>query len=81
MTKPFVIQKLSKKEKRCLDYMHEHESIDQDRARRDLGDARLSQTILQLRQKGYNINTLRIDTTNRYGEPTWYGKYVFANDR
>lgn len=80
MSEPFVIQKLSNKEKRCLDYMKEHGSIDQDRARADLGDARLSETILQLRRKGYDINTLRIDVTNRYGESTWYGKYVFANE-
>ena len=80
MSKPLVIQKLSNKEKRCLDYMREHGSIDSDRARQDLGDARLSETILQLRRKGYDINTLRIDVTNRYGEPTWYGKYVFANE-
>lgn len=77
--KPLDTLKLSAKEKRCMNYMIANGSIDSDRARKDLGDARLSQTILQLRDKGVDINTLRIDVTNRYGEPTWYGKYVFAN--
>ena len=69
---------LSKKEERCLAYLRMHGSITSDQARQELGDARLSETIFQLRNKGYAINCLRIDTTNRYGEPTWYGKYVLA---
>lgn len=79
MPQEFVtVTKLSNKERRVLSYMREHGSIDQDRARQDLGDARLSQTIMQLRGKGYDIDTIRMDTINRYGEPTWYGKYVFG---
>ena len=74
----FVEPKLSKKEERCLAYLRKNGSIDNDRARNDLGDGRLSETIHQLRNKGYSINCLRIDITNRYGEPTWYGKYVLA---
>lgn len=76
MKETIKIQKLSNKEKRCLSYMRQHGSIDNDRARNDLGDARLSETIHQLRNKGYEILTHRIDTTNRFGEPTWYGKYT-----
>lgn len=77
--KEIKIQKLSNKEKRCLAYMRKHGSIDNDRARNDLGDARLSETIFQLRGKGYDIATYRVDVTNRYGEPTWFGKYVLKN--
>ena len=77
---PIVVTKLSKKEQRVLNYMRENGSIDPDQARNDLGDARLSETILQLRRKGFGIDTLRIDVTNRYGEPTWYGKYVFSHE-
>lgn len=76
MAKAIKIIKLSPKEQRALDYINKHGSIDQDQARRDLGDARLSETIMQLRRKGYDIDTIRVDVTNRYGEPTWYGKYV-----
>lgn len=79
MKKISPIVKLSKKESRVVTYMNEHGSIDPDQARKDLGDARLSETILQLRRKGYAINTIRVDVTNRYGDPTWYGKYVFAH--
>lgn len=72
--------KLSPKESRVLNYISKHGSIDSDQARKELGDARLSGTILGLRRKGYDIDTLRVDVINRYGESTWYGKYVMRND-
>lgn len=68
--------KLSNKQRRALSYIRENGSISSKQAQEDLGDGRLSDTIKHLRDKGYNIVTLRIDTVNRYGEPTWYGKYV-----
>ena len=71
--------KLSNKERRCLQYLEEHGSIDSDQARQDLGDARLSETIFQLRNKGYKIKMLHMDTVNRYSEPTWYGKYILEH--
>lgn len=76
MTTPLV--KLTARQKRVVDYMNEHGGISSKEAMEHLGNARLSGTILSLRRKGLEINTLHIDTTNRYGEPTWYGKYVFA---
>lgn len=72
--------KLSNKQKRVLDYMHEHGSISSKQALEEIGDGRLSNTIMGLRQKGYDIDCLRIDIQNRYGEATWYGKYVFSNN-
>ena len=72
--------KLSRKEQRCLDYMNEHGSITPKDAESKLSDHRLAVTISGLRNKGYNIDTLRMETTNKYGEPTWYGKYVFGAD-
>lgn len=70
--------KLSPKQQRCLDYMNEHGSISAKEAETYLSDHRLAATIEGLREKGYLINTLKMDTTNKYGEATWYGKYVFG---
>lgn len=71
---------LSSYERRVIDYITQHGGISSKEAVEDLGNGRLSGTIHNLRKKGYNIQTLRIDTENRYGEPTWYGRYVFGHD-
>lgn len=66
-------------QKRVIDYMETHGSISPKEAEEHLHNHRLASTIAVLRNKrGYNIDTLRIDVTNVYGEPTWYGKYVFS---
>lgn len=67
---------LSPKEARALSYLRKNGSITQDQARKDLGDSRLAVSIMGLRRKGYEIPCIRVDMTNRYGEPTWYGKYI-----
>ena len=78
MRKPLI--KLSSKEMRALNYIRAHGSITQKDASEDLGDMRLAVTISGLRDKGYNIETLMEDATNRYGEPTRYGRYVLHSD-
>lgn len=70
------IVSLSNKETRVLQYIDQHGSISSKEAVDHLGDGRLSETILQLRRKGFNIETVRVDSTNRYGEPCWYGRYI-----
>lgn len=71
---------LSPKEARALAYLQTHKKgLTPDDARTKLGDARLSATILKLRRKGYKIDTLRVDCVNRWGENTWYGKYVYRD--
>ena len=74
--KAIKLIKLSNKEERALKYLEEHKSITCDQARKDLGDSRLPVTIMGLRRKGYEIPCARVDTTNRYGEATWYGRYT-----
>lgn len=39
------------------------------------GITRLSQAIMLLRRSGCNIKTIIVEGTNRYGEPTKYGRY------
>ena len=67
---------MSPKMARALNYLEKHAGLTSDQAREKLGDARLSDTIMRLRRKGYDIDCVRVDIMNRYGEPTWYGKYV-----
>lgn len=72
---------LTAREERVVKYMKKHKSISAAEAEQNLHDHRLATAIDSLRHKrGYKINTIRVDMTNAYGEPTWYGKYVFAPD-
>lgn len=79
MAKSIEEPKYSPKEARALKYLQKHAGLTSDQAREKLGDARLSDTILKLRRKGFDIDCVRVDITNRWGEPTWYGKYVLRN--
>ena len=65
---------------RILAYMRNHGSITSMDAYKDLGITRLSARIKELRDMGYNIVTLMIDSENRYGEAVRYGKYVLKGE-
>ena len=69
---------LTKRQTRVLDYINQHGGITPAEAESKLSNHRLASTIFNLRNKGFAIDTLRMDTTNKYGEPTWYAKYVFS---
>lgn len=73
---------LTGREQRVVDYMTNHGSISAKEAETYLHEHRLATAISSLRhERGYNIDTVRIDMTNAYGEPTYYGRYFFAPDR
>jgi len=65
---------------RILDYMRKHHGITNRDALLDLGIARLSARIQELRESGYNISTVMVDGTNRFGERTRYGLYKLVED-
>ena len=44
------------------------------------GETRLSDVILKLRQKGWNIETIRCEFTDRYGNIGKYANYVLKGD-
>ena len=72
---------LTPREERVVKYMKKHKSISAAEAEQNLHDHRLATAIETLRHKRvYKINTIRVDITNAYGEPSWYGRYVFAPD-
>lgn len=60
---------------RIIDYMKSHKGITSMDAFTDLGITRLSARIKELRESGYNISTIMVDGTNRYGESVRYGLY------
>lgn len=64
---------------RIIEYMKNRGGITSQDAFRDLGITRLSARIQELRENGYNISTIMVDDTNRYGEPVRYGVYVLVN--
>ena len=66
---------------RIIKYMQKHKGITSQDAFRELGITRLSARIKELRELGYNISTIMIDGTNRYGEPIRYGLYKLGGDK
>lgn len=69
---------LTPKEDRVITYMEDHGSITPAEAEKHLHDHRLAASIHTLRHKGYDIDTIRVDMVNAYGEDTWFGRYVFG---
>ena len=66
-------------ETRLLDYLKEHKTITQLEATTILGNTRLSATVFNLRNKGYNIVTDPTKGKNRWGEKTNFGTYRLEN--
>jgi hypothetical protein len=62
-------------ETRLLAYLRENKTITQHQASRKLGNERLSATVFNLRNKGYNIVTVPTKGVNRYGTKTNFGTY------
>jgi hypothetical protein len=61
--------------KRVLDYMKSHRGITSLEAIQELGVTRLSARILDLKNKGYDIDGIFIEVLNRYGELGHVKKY------
>lgn len=59
---------------RILEYLKDHESINQEQARK-MSVGRLSDVILKLRRKGVKIETVTMTGTNQFGERYSYGIY------
>lgn len=65
---------------RIIEYMKEHGGITSQDAFKHLGITRLSARIKELRELGYKIDTIMVDSFNRYGEPVRYAKYVLKGE-
>lgn len=60
---------------RVLDYIGQFGSISSMEAFKDLGVARLSAVIFNLKEDGYEFDTKTEHGKNRFGEKTSYARY------
>jgi hypothetical protein len=58
-------------------HLFDYGNISSWTAYEEYGITRLSAVIFQLKKQGYMFNDEWVHTTNRYGEPTKYKKYIF----
>lgn len=63
-----------------LRHMKENGSITSVEAISRYGATRLSSIIFNLRKAGHDIETVRMNTTDRYGHNVNYAKYVLHQD-
>jgi len=78
-------KKTSRKERpsqisEVLKYLQTHDYITDAIALDNFGAFRLSDIIFRLRKKGYDIETIMVDTRNRYNNHTSYARYYLIND-
>lgn len=65
---------------RILKHLENYGSITSFEAFELYGITRLAARVKELREKGYDINTLMIEGVNRYGEACRYAKYVYRGE-
>ena len=68
---------MAKQMMRVITYLEEYGSVTRLQAMEDIGVANITAVITKLRKAGYNIETERVKTKNRYGEPVVYGRWVY----
>lgn len=62
-----------------FEHLCKHKSITSLEAIDNYGATRLSSIIFKLRKKGYNIITEHVEYIDRYGNKTYYGKYILLD--
>ena len=75
---PYKDIKLNTTQKRVFDYLVEHKSITSMQAIKELGETRLSARVFEMREKGINISSERIEVTNRYKEKRYVKQYYLG---
>lgn len=63
-----------------LDWLKTHASISSMEAIQNFGATRLSAIIFNLRKRGYNIETVRCDGTDRFGNKMTFARYYLRDD-
>ena len=62
-----------------LKYIADFGYITSFQAYRDLGITQLGARIKELKDRGYQFETVDVRTTNRYGKPSHYYKYYLVD--
>lgn len=71
------MSKNNTQEKRVLDYMIANHGITRRDAMFEIGVANLTAVVAELRKKGHNILTKKVNGINRYEEKITYAKYIY----
>lgn len=66
--------------KAILDYLRHNEYLTSMQACEMWGVTRLAAIIHQLRKAGYDIDTVTVTTTTRFGETTNYARYYLRGE-
>lgn len=69
------------KTQKVKEHLLEHGSITSWDAINLYGETRVSDVILKLRQKGWDIRTIMVEFTDRYGNTGKYANYVYKGER
>ena len=64
----------------ALDWLKTHASISSMEAIQNFGATRLSAIIFNLRKRGYNIETVRCEGTDRFGNKMTFARYYLRDD-
>ena len=72
------MEALGKQEQRILDYMKRNNSINPLQSWVECGVYRLSAVIFNLKKKGYDIESSRRVTTNRFDEEVRFAEYLLG---
>ncbi len=62
---------------RILEHFAKHGTLTSMEAFQTYGITRLAARISELREKGYDIRTMMVESTNRYGETVRFANYVY----
>jgi|ETN07SMinimDraft_1059922.scaffolds.fasta_scaffold237237_2 hypothetical protein len=73
--KEIAYKQLTKQEKRLLDYLKKHRSINPIMSWQALGIYRLSDVVFKLRNRGFEIETERKTVLNKWKEKTNFAEY------
>lgn len=68
------------KTQKIREHLLEHGSITSWDAINLYGETRLSDVILKLRQKGWDIRTIMVEFTDSYGNTGKYANYVYKGE-
>ena len=63
-----------------LEHLRTHKWLTSKEAFEKYGITRLSACIFDLREKGYDIETVMVETTTRFGETSRYARYVLRGE-
>ena len=66
---------------RILEHFAKHGTLTSMEAFQTYGITRLAARISELREKGYDIRTVMVESTNRYGETVRFANYVYKGRR